>query len=585
MKIRHWICRSLVFAFCVARASSQITLPNPLTTSISCPGVPSARMSGTPLVANLPVTSASPDDPIRTLAVRLTTSGDLLSGTNDDVWLDIGPKAWKIGDDFDKGTTTTIVVDFAGKDDNIDIPAVVPLYVRDITQVRLEKKGLCGLTDAPDSVAGALVPGIPTPANMIAALKQQVALAQYALDQQQALVDIQNKLLDQQVQLITNAQQTIVTAENELANIPGQIASIDNQFVDVQKRILQTPAQIAQQQCNNVSKPARWVLGVLTGGGSEILCSIVQVANPVWQSLTSTAASLAQSKNNLTAELQAAGVRKAVAVQTLATATATKVATEAEKKKDELQYAAAHRALDSAQNALADAEALAAKIPLIGAANVPTPGQWKVQHVTLIVNGHNFADFEVGDTLKQRHSEWSHPVGSPSIEDQFVNGLRVNVNKASTVADERVARVTTLFKLSDISGWKDRPITWARAIGVLRNPPSAGDDGFVSLDLELERIEVNSLAFILDEHSGIGHKRFIRVEYKNRDGKGNVDARYKGWSPGTRFAIQGPVAWDTDRDGFYELHPDNSAQVSTLATNDSGATSTAVLWWRRLTQK
>jgi hypothetical protein len=585
MNIRIATLVMVVFSFGTVNALAQISLPNPLTTSVSCPGVPSARMSGAPLVGNLPISSASSDDPIRSLAVRLTTSGDLLSGTNDDVWLDIGPKAWKISDDFDKGTTTMIVVDFAGKDDNIDIPAVVPLYVRDINQVRIEKKGLCGLTDAPDSVAGALVPGIPTPANMIAALKQQVALAQYALDQQQALVDIQNKLLDQQVQLITNAQQTIATAENELANIPGQIASIDNQLVDLQKRILQTPGQVAQQQCDRVSTPGRVILGVLTGGGSELLCRTIQVVNPVWQSLTNTAASLAQSKNNLNAEFQSAGVRKAAAVQTLATATATKVATEAKKKKDELQYAAAHRALDAAQNALADAEALAAKIPLIGNANIPTPGQWKVQHVTLIVNGHNFADFEVGDTLKQRHSEWSHPVGSPSVEEQFVNGLRVNVNKASTVADERLARVTTLFKLSDISGWKDRPIRQARAVGVLRNPPSAGDDGFVSLDLELERIEVNNLAFVLDEHSGIAHKRFIRVEYKNRDGNGNVDTRYKGWSPGTRFAIQGPVAWDTDRDGFYELHPDNPGEVSTLAPNDSGATSTVVLWWRRLTQK
>ena len=562
---------------------AQLQLPNPLNTTISCPGLPETRMSGSPMTTSLPATSISPEDPIRSLAVRITTSSDLLSGTNDDVWLDIGPKDWKIGDDFDKGTTRTIVIDISGKDDNVDIPTVVPLRVRDITRLRIEKKGLCGLTDAPDSVASALLPALPTPASTIAELQQQVAYAKYALDQQQSLLDIQQLLLNQQIDIIRNAQQTLASAEGEIANLPGQIANIQNQITSVQKQILQTPGQITQRACSTVSTPGRVILGILTGGTSELVCRTVSVVNPVWQSLTNTATSLAQSKDNLSAELQAATVRKGSALQSLAVATATKAAAEAQVQKDKLQYEAAHRALDGAQNALADAQALAAKLPFPNA-TLPTPGQWKVQHVTLIVNGHDFASFEVDDTLKQRHAEWSSPIGNQSPAEQFVNSLRVNVNKPSTVADERLARVTTIFKLSDISGWKGGPVASARAIGVLRNAPSPGDDGFVSLDLELERIEVNNYAFVLDGNSGVGHKRFIRVEYRNRDAKGNVDARYKNWSIGTRLVVEAPVAWDTDRQGFYELHPDNPGEVNTLAPNDSGATSGLVLWWRRLTK-
>jgi hypothetical protein len=540
-------------------------------------------MSGAPFAGTLPISSNSPDDPIRSLAVRISTSNDPLSGTNDDVWLDIGPKAWKIGDDFDGGTTKTIVVDFNGKDDSIDVPAVVPLYVRDISKVRLEKKGLCGLTDAPDSVASSSLPGLPTPAAMIAALKQQAAYAQYALDQQQSLLNIQQKLLEQQVQVIANAQQTVASAENELANLPGQIANIQSQLATTQKQLLQTPGQVAQQACSTISTPGRVILGILTGGSSEVLCKTVKVANPVWQSLTNTATSLTQSTNSLSAELQAASIRKAAALQTLATGTAARATVEAEKKKDELQYAAAHRALDGAQNALAEGEALAAKIPF-PSASLPTPGQWKVQHVTLVVNGHDFASFDVGDTLKQRHAEWSRPIRPMGPAEQFVRGLRVNVNKPSTVADERLARATTVFKLSDISGWKAGPVSTARAIGVLENRPSAGDDGFVSLDLGLQVVEVGGQAFVLDGHSGIGHKRFIRVEYKNRDSKGNVDSRYKNWSVGARLVVEAPVAWDTDRHGFYELHPENATQVSILRPGESGETSGIVLWWKRLTQ-
>lgn len=577
-------------AICIGALPSLLTMPfsaqmptplNPLivlSSTFKCPGLPQPRLSGSLLRGPLPVTSDRPNDQLRSLAVRITTSGDPLSGTNDDVWLDIGPKAWKIGDDFDTGSTTTTVVDISGKDDNVDIPTVVPLYVRDISKLRLEKKGLCGLTDAPDSVASSIIPGIPTPASTIAALKQQVALAQYALDQQKSLLDIQQKLLQQQLDVIASAQQTLGSAVDEIANIPGQIANIQNQITNVQKQILQTPAQVASQVCHNPSI----VLSLLSGGTSALVCATVQAANPVWQSLTNTATNLSQSKDRLAAELAAATARKATALQSLATATAAKAIIETQKQQDQLQYAAAHQTLDGAQNALAEAEVLAAKLPFSNF-SVPIPGQWKIQHVTLIVNGHDFASFDVNDTLRQRHAEWSKSIGTSDPSEEFVRGLRVNVNKQSTHSDERVARVTTVFKVSDISGWKSGPISTARVIGTLRNPPSPGDDGYVSLDLEVETVEANNLAFVLDDHSGIGHQRFIRIEYKNRDSKGVVDTRYRNWPVGTRFAIDAPVAWDTDRQGFFELHPDSASQVVTLARGDSGRTSTVVLWWRRVT--
>jgi hypothetical protein len=111
-----------------------------LGTSISCPGIPQARMSGYAASAPIPKGQIAPDEPIRSLAITISTSSDPLSGTTDDVWLDIGPKAWKIGDDFDKGTTKTILVDLNTADNNLDIPLLVPLYVRDISQLRIEKK-------------------------------------------------------------------------------------------------------------------------------------------------------------------------------------------------------------------------------------------------------------------------------------------------------------------------------------------------------------------------------------------------------------------------------------------------------------
>ena len=128
-------------------------------------------------------------------------------------------------------------MDVTSADVNLDLPSLIPLYVRDISQLRLEKKGLCGLTDAPDSVASAMLPKLPTPASEIAALRRQVAYAQYALDQQQALLDMKNKLLNQQAQVIASAEAALRNAEDGLANIPAQIANLKNQIVSTTNQI------------------------------------------------------------------------------------------------------------------------------------------------------------------------------------------------------------------------------------------------------------------------------------------------------------------------------------------------------------
>ncbi|HEY0430185.1 MAG TPA: hypothetical protein VGC61_00170, partial [Pyrinomonadaceae bacterium] len=115
-------------------------------------------------LAHLPPTDADRSSPpcelVTSLAVRIKTSDSLLSsavdpitGKADDIWLDIGPKAWRLtaepNADFSRGATTTITIPDPS---NIEVGncsncsaldgKVVPLHVGDITQIRLEKKGV-----------------------------------------------------------------------------------------------------------------------------------------------------------------------------------------------------------------------------------------------------------------------------------------------------------------------------------------------------------------------------------------------------------------------------------------------------------
>jgi hypothetical protein len=106
-----------------------------------------------------------------------------------------------------------------------------------------------------------------------------------------------------------------------------------------------------------------------------------------------------------------------------------------------------------------------------------------------------------------------------------------------------------------------RPHLASYRSGRLIHPPSCGSDGYVSLDLEVSKVTVgrkflgllsNTVAVNTDD---VPHPRFIRIEYLRVDRRGHSDERYADWKVGDKFQVSGPVEWDTDKSGFFELHP------------------------------
>ncbi len=85
-------------------------------------------------------------EPITDLRVRVITAEINLAGTNNNVWFDIGPLQWKLGDDFQSGSDHTFTLDLGTFRGNIT--------TADITRLRLHKKGVAGVTNSPDGVDG-----------------------------------------------------------------------------------------------------------------------------------------------------------------------------------------------------------------------------------------------------------------------------------------------------------------------------------------------------------------------------------------------------------------------------------------------
>jgi hypothetical protein len=197
---------------------------------------------------------------------------------------------------------------------------------------------------------------------------------------------------------------------------------------------------------------------------------------------------------------------------------------------------------------------------LTGAADGPDGG-WMPKEVTLFVNDAVFAGpirvLADGQQLDHARPAWRHLLKpGADARTRFLWGLRAVPNsRPSGHLDEWLSFGTSIFKKSGISGWQPGPMPTdeqlvATVEGELYAAPSSGADGFVTLDLQLRAVILGSREVEIGSPTGIPHPRYIRVEYVNGD-----DMRHAGWRIGTRLRVTGPVRWDTDRDGFFEIHP------------------------------
>jgi hypothetical protein len=132
--------------------------------------MPQAMAQGCPLVAKPPVLAHetvsqaingtfNPDEEINSIQVTVVTGTGLFSGTTDDVWFDLGPRAWKLGEKFEEGSTKNFGLNVY--DPYFEGAGNGRLRIRDLIYARLEKKGICGLTNAPDSLLDLAFPGEP----------------------------------------------------------------------------------------------------------------------------------------------------------------------------------------------------------------------------------------------------------------------------------------------------------------------------------------------------------------------------------------------------------------------------------------
>jgi PLAT/LH2 domain len=182
-------------------------------------------------------------------------------------------------------------------------------------------------------------------------------------------------------------------------------------------------------------------------------------------------------------------------------------------------------------------------------------GAWKPESLTVIVNQGDVDQeeltFNINRILDEGRPSWLRALRPDyTLAEAFAHTLRFGPNIAISGLSELLAAGTTLlFKDTGVSGWDPTSFPDSTATGVVIRTPAWSDDGFATIDLKLTNLRVGATDFMLDGFHGVDHTRYLRIEL--------LDFLYLAHTIGDkqRVQISGSVKWDTDSEGWYEIHP------------------------------
>jgi hypothetical protein len=506
---------------------------------------------------------------IRELKVQIWTAEGVLTGPQDlplinlspesrqtnNVYLDLGPVAFPLGNDFRAGSVYSAPL--------AESPSGRPLgdlalYTSDIVMAGLRKHGILDFHNAPDSWF-----------DHQSDLQGKVKQCKYDLDVAQKAFDEAKRVFDALVnagnavnQKIDDFQRDLSATERSLGELQRQL---DGKISEEINKVLPEKIPITK----SVPKPWKpWEKEEIKLG---------EIPNPM-----RTPEAVARLKEKLIKELS--GAVKAIMDQirttqvkienlkaSIAKHAKEKVAETAKKAADDTR-AAAEKALIAARNlhgefekVLGEVNAIVKTLPKLPF-DLPKPGEWEPAKLVLLVNGKPFLTWEVNERLKRGHASCMRLLKPLSPAEQLAHRLRVEMPKQGEGWAEKLAILTTRFKVAGISGWDDSmPVKTARVVGCLKRPPSVGTDNCVSLDLQVERLEAAGQSIELDGKRAVAHTRFVRIEYVYCGVGRTPDERFKTWQVGDRFEASGAVRFDTDGAGHLEIHPGGPAEIKVVS--------------------
>ncbi len=200
-------------------------------------------------------------------------------------------------------------------------------------------------------------------------------------------------------------------------------------------------------------------------------------------------------------------------------------------------------------------------------------GEWRPSEIHLLVNDAEFISRTINVWLADDEGagRWWWMLLVPNYNytapaEMFALTQRMLPSNELSELDKDVAAFTTpVFKDRGISGWVDvgrflgRELQGVVAIGRLARDPAVSTDDLVTIDLELEQLRADGQRFHFPR-PGVNLPRFLRVECLTV----HLGTRLASLRTGVRMKFGGWLRWDTDDEGWYEIHPQSGADVTFL---------------------
>jgi hypothetical protein len=506
-----------------------------------------------------------PQEVIQQMEVTIRTSADIFSETENDVWLDVGPRAWRLFGKFQRGGIRSFAINTTDVDPSASacIARESRLHVGDILGFRLEKKGISipemgGISNGPDDPMEKYEPDSVRADRYLKKMNHAVNKSQSKLDMLQDSLSAVQFLIDS----FRTLDRQIGLIDYHLKTMPIQIAFLTNELNHSKK--------IAEDY-NEDETVAKYI------GNSKMMTTneLYSFMQSYKQAFHDKATEEQKHLKVLQQELDTLKVQfknlqlEKESMQSLMAAF--------EKHQTELYCHRGSIELMIASERGHETKLLTEYNPLVEWANnvlgaieekdIPSKGQWKPEWMIIKINGRFFGKYAINERLKKGHAYWQVELdttnGGMRWQEKLLRSFRANPPADRMVySDEDLSdMLRTPIHLSDTVNRQAVNITGR----VVSKTPIYDKEGNALFSVFVENMKVSGENFV-PEGVLLNKQRYIQVKcssYKDKKAK-NRYRLFKRIVYGTRMRMEGVMVRSHVREGFWQLQPANATFMKRL---------------------
>jgi hypothetical protein len=506
-----------------------------------------------------------PQEVIQQMEITIRTSADIFSETENDVWLDVGPRAWRLFGKFQRGAIRSFSINTADIEQTASacVSRESRLHVGDIIGFRLEKKGVSvpemgGITNGPDDPMEQYEPDSVRADRYLKKMNHAVNRAQSKLDALQDSLEAVQFLIDS----FRALDRRIGLIDYQLKTIPVQIDFLTNELNHAQK--IASDFQEDEKAAKFIGNSKMMTTNELY----RFMQSYKQEFHNKYADEQKHHDALKQELDTLQVQLKNLNLEKE-GIESLLVAL--------EKHQTELYCHRGSIELMIANERGHETKLLTEYNPLAEWANnvlgaieekdIPSKGQWKPEWMIVKINGRFFGKYAINERLKKGHSMWQVDLdtahGGMRWQEKLLRSLRANPPADRMVySDQDLSEMLrTPIRLLDTVNQQLVNVTGR----VVSKTPIYDKEGNAFFSVFVENMKVSGENFV-PEGVLLNKQRYIQVKcgsYKDKKAK-NRYRLFKRIVYGTRMRMEGVMVRNHLREGFWQLQPANATFMKRL---------------------